>query len=297
MIRSLRDAGRTVEIGLAGVCVAVIGGLLAYFLWWGEGSSARGHDMSQMAGMPGMVATHGDGLSDSHDGFRLVAEQLPSKRGKAEPVAFQLLNRSGKPETDYRVHQSKLLHLLVVRDDMHAFQHVHPRLDGDTWRARIAVPDGGQYRIFAEFMPKSGQRRAHPVLVGAPFVVPGDTTFRPLPQPTDEARAGEYTVTRPEGPAQLIADRKNVLRFKITDRSGAAAKLQTHLDSYAHITAFNAMTLAANHLHPVQRPGDPLPDGEITVPATFTQRGEHRIFVEFKAGGKVRRAAFTVFVT
>lgn len=296
-MRRLRGVGRIVELGLAAAGVVLIVGLLAYTLWWGE-SSPPGHDMSQMGGAQGAgtAMSHGDGLSDSHDGFRLVPERLPGKRGPAQPVAFKLLNPSGQPQTDYVRHQTKLLHMIVVRDDMHAFQHVHPRLDGDTWRTRIDVPDGGQYRIFAEFMPESGQPRRHPVLVGAPFVVAGDTTFRPLPAPAGSARAGEYTVRRPDGPAQPIVDRTQTLRFAITDRQGRPAKLETYLDSYAHVTAFNAMTMAATHLHPQQRPGAAVP-GELTIQAKFTQRGEHRIFVEFKAGGKVRTAAFTVFVT
>ena len=73
--------------------------------------------------------------------------------------------------------------------------------------------------------------------------------------------------------------------------------MESYLDSYAHVTAFNAMTLAANHLHPMQRPGEPLPEDELVVHATFQQRGEHRIFLEFQVDGKVHTAAFTLFVT
>lgn len=293
----MRNVGRTVEIGLALAGIVLLAGVLVYAVWPGDPSTASGHQMPGMQSMPGMAKVHGDGLSDSHDGFRLVAEQLPSKRGDAEPVAFRLLNRSGEPETRYRLHQSKRLHLIVVRDDMHAFQHVHPALDGETWRAKVSVPDGGQYRMFAEFVPESGQRQAHPVLVGAPFTIAGDTTFKPLPAPAAKVTVDGYTVSRPDGTAQPIVDQPQVLRFKVTDGAGKPAQLQTYLDSYAHVTAFNAMTMAATHLHPVQQPGTPLPDDELTVRATFSQRGEHRVFVEFKAGGKVRQAAFTVFVT
>lgn len=289
---------RKIELGLAITGIVVVSGLLAYVLFTGASSAGGPHSVHGQASVPPTATTpHGDGLSDSHDGFRLVAERLPQRRGSAEPVSFDILDRSGRPLTEYRVNQSKLLHLIVVRDDTHAFQHVHPRLDGHTWRAKVSVPDGGQYRMFAEFVPKAGQKRPHPVLLGAPFIVPGDTTFVPLPAPTDRVKAGEYVVTRPDGPAQPIVDRRQTLRFKITDARGQPAELQTYLDSYAHITAFNAMTLAAAHLHPVQRPGQALPDGELLVHATFQQRGEHRIFLEFKAGGKVRTAAFTLFVT
>lgn len=38
-------------------------------------------------------------------------------------------------------------------------------------------------------------------------------------------------------------------------------------------------------------------DGEIAVDALFDQRGEHRVFVEFRVEGEVYVVAFTVFAT
>lgn len=288
---------RKIELGLGITGIVAVAGLLGYVLVSGATPTGSGHTAHGQMPDPTPTTPHGDGLSDSHDGFRLVTEQLPAKRGKAEPLAFQVLDRSGKPLTEYRVNQTKLLHLIVVRDDMNAFQHIHPRLDGDTWRAKVDVPDGGQYRMFAEFVPKTGLRKPHPVLLGAPFVIPGDTTFVPLPEPTDRVKTGGLVVTRPDGPAQPLVDKRQTLRFKVTDADGKPARLEPYLDSYAHVTALNAMTLAAAHLHPMQRPGEPLPDGELTVHATFQQRGEHRVFLEFQVDGKVHTAAFTMFVT
>lgn len=287
----MRSVGRRIEVLLAVAGLALLGGLLVFVLWPGDEPSAAGAHGAQAA------EVHGDGLSDSHDGFRLVLEQTPAKRGSDVPLAFQILNESGKPQTEYLVNQTKLLHLLVVRDDMHAFQHVHPELDGDTWRSTISVPDGGLYRIFAEFVPKTADGNGHGVLLGAPFIIAGDTTFVPLPEATDKVRVDGYTVTRPDGPTQPAIEKPATLGFKITGSDGEPAELDGYLGSYAHISAFNAMTSAATHLHPMEKVGTPLRDGTLTVRATFEQRGEHRVFVEFKAGGKVHVAAFTVFAT
>lgn len=291
----MRALNRTTEIVFAVVGLVVVGTLIGVVLVSGSSPSA-GHGAHQAAASQAMDV-HGDGLSDSHDGFRIVPETLPEKRGSKVPVAFRILNESGQPQTDYQEHQTRLLHLLVVRDDLHAFQHVHPELDGDTWRAEIEVPDGGQYRMFAEFVPKRPGKQAHPTLLGVPFVIAGDTKFVPLPEPADEVETGGFVVTRPDGATQPSIGRLVTLRFQVADAKGEPAKLEPYLGSYAHISAFNAMTLAATHLHPLEDAGAADPDGELTVHARFEQRGEHRVFVEFQVGGKVHVAAFTVFAT
>lgn len=292
----MRALFRRIEVVLATVCIVLVGGLLVYAFWPDGAPSAGGghgaHDAHQAAGSE----VHGDGLSDTHDGFRLVPEQLPAERGDKVPVAFRITGPDGKAVTDYRVNQTKRLHLLVLRDDMHTFQHVHPELDGDIWSTTVDVPDGGLYRIFAEFVPDIGDN-PHPVMLGVRFIIPGDTTFVELPAPKAKVKTGGYTVTRPDGLAKPLMEQTSTLRFTVTGADGEPAELEEYLGSYAHISAFNAMTMAASHLHPQQKPGTPLDDGELTVHARFEQRGEHRVFVQFQAGGKVHVAAFTVFVT
>lgn len=289
----MRVLGKRVELAVAAVGVLVLAAFLGYLIF--NGSSSAGHSGHNAKAMPKMEKVHGDGLSDSHDGYRLVTEELPTKIGKELPVAFQILNADGKPQTEYRVSKEKRLHMLVLRDDLHHFQHVHPELDGDTWRTTIEVPDGGQYRLFAEFVPESTAKKPHATLLGVPFTIPGDTKFEPLPEPVEEVKVDGYGVKR-LGAAQPPVDKPVMLKFAIT-KDGKPAELGTYLGAYAHVSAFNAMTMATAHIHPKQQPGDPLPDDALTMHTQFDQRGEHRVFIEFRAGGKVHTAAFTLFAT
>lgn len=242
----------------------------------------------------GPLRVHGDGLSNSHDGYRLVLVTTPDRRGEAVPVVFQILNRQGKPQTAYQRHRSWRMHLYALRDDMHAYQHVRPRWRGGIWRAAISVPDGGQYRIFVEFVPVREDGTSHPVLLGAPFTVAGDTTFVPLPPPAATAKVGGLTVSRPDGAAQPIRGKQTTLRFTVTGTSG---RLRPHLGGYGHVTAYHSMTLAVTHLYPVGAAEGSATSRELAFQARFAERGEHRVFVEFRIGDKVHTAAFTVFVT
>ncbi|MDI1466114.1 hypothetical protein QEZ54_34580 [Catellatospora sp. KI3] len=225
---------------------------------------------------------HGDGLSDSHDGYLIRAVALPEKRGRAIPVAFQILGPDGRALTEYEPVQTKLLHLYLVRDDLSGYQHLHPELRDGTWTTAVDIGDGGAYRFYAEFLPKG--RGGHTTTLGLPFVITGDTRLAPLPAPAPDSRAGAYTVHRLDGTAHLRAGRSGLLRFDVP-----GAVLEPYLGALAHMSAFEVRTQALTHLHPAA--------DELTFHVQFPNRGEYRLFMDFQVAGKPQRAAFTVFVT
>ncbi|MEU4762474.1 hypothetical protein AB0H12_04415 [Actinosynnema sp. NPDC023794] len=243
-------------------------------------------------------AAHSDGLSEAESGYRFERVAVPSTRGPAVPVAFRILGPDGRARTRFLDNQTKQLHFFVIRDDLHVFQHLHPTLVGDTWHVDVRLDDGGAYRMFAEFVPLDTRDPRHPVVLGVPFSVPGDTTLVPVPAPAAVAvTATGFTVTRVDEPAQPTPMRPQELRFAIRAPDGSPVRtLEPHLGSYGHVTGFHTMLLSATHLHPVQPLGVPLVDGELTFQATFADRGEHRLFLEFAHGGAVHTAAITVAV-
>ncbi|GAB3498974.1 hypothetical protein [Amycolatopsis cihanbeyliensis] len=269
-----------------------------------SGSGSPQADMAGMSGMPGMsgpaspTQPHSDGLSDSERGFRMVPETVPTEPGDDQRLEFRIIGPGGMPETSFERNATKLLHFFVVRDDMAAYQHVHPEPAGDLWRTTIDIPDGGTYRMYAEFVPVGSADPSHPIVLGRNIIIPGDTTPATLPPPAASARAGPYTVTRPDGPAQPIAKQVNQLRFAITGPDGApVGDLGTYLGAYAHVSAFHTLSQSVTHMHPIESPGDGQAPAELTFHAQFAERGEHRLFLEFRAGGRLHTAAFTLFVT
>jgi hypothetical protein len=257
------------------------------------------HSAHQLAAPADLVpAAHSDGLSEAESGYRFERVTVPSTRGPAVPVAFRILGPDGRPHTRFLDNQTKQLHFFVVRDDMHVFQHLHPTLVGDTWHVDVRLDDGGAYRMFAEFVPLDTRDPRHPVVLGVPFSVPGDTTLVPVPAPAAEAvTATGFTVTRVDEPDQPAPLRPQRLRFAIRAPDGSPVRaLDPHLGAYGHMTGFHTMLLSATHLHPVEPLGVPLVDGELTFQATFADRGEYRLFLEFAHGGAVHTAAVTVAV-
>ncbi|MBB5869096.1 hypothetical protein F4553_002475 [Allocatelliglobosispora scoriae] len=263
-----------------------------------ESSSARTAALPTPSPSP---SAHGDGLSDSHDGYLMQPVSMPTTRGAARTVAFRIVAPDGTALTDYETVQTKLLHMYVLRDDLSGYQHVHPELVGDTWSATIGVPDGGSYRVYAEFTPRGRGVLGHPTTLGLAFLIPGDTKLAPLPAPAATSDDGELTLTRMDGVANLLEDRGTLLRFRLTDRSGAVVTgLEPYLGSLGHMSAFDSRTQALSHVHAglaLATAGPIAADGVLGFHVQFTGRGERRLYLEFQVAGKVHRAAFTIFVT
>lgn len=238
----------------------------------------------------------GDGLSDSHDGYVLSPAALPDRRGDRVPLAFRIVDPDGAPAIPYEPVQSEPLHLYVLREDLSFYQHLHPTLAGDTWTSAVTVPDGGVYRVYVEFVPKE-RAGGQPIVLGMPFVVAGDTRYLPIPAPAPKARAGGFTVSRLDGTAELAAARPGILRFQVLDARGApVTALEPYLGVYGHASVFESTTQRLTHLHstmPANARAAPA-DGVLTFHTQLSQRGRHRVFVQFKVMGEVHQAAFTV---
>lgn len=253
---------------------------------------AAGEQRSALPSAAPSVFKHSDGLSDSFAGYRLKAHALPRAPGSAQPLSFEILGPDGGPVTDFAIVQTVPLHLYVLRDDLSSYQHVHPRLGGSSWNTQIDVPDGGAYRVYVEFTPKGGDPGGHPTVLGVPFIIPGNTTVIPLPQPADSVVAGELTVSRLDGVAHLNAGQAALLSFRIAAKDGTAVSLQPYLGASGHLSAFEARTMRLSHMHSASGAGN-----TIHFHAMFPNRGEQRLFLQFKVADEVHLAAFTVFVT
>jgi hypothetical protein len=240
-----------------------------------------------------------DGLSDRYDEYTLVPVTLPSGRGTGLPVAFRITGPDGSPATAYTPVQTMPLHLYVVREDLAIYQHLHPRLDGDTWRAEVDVPDGGVYRVYTEFTPVERAGAVHPHLLSVRFIIPGDTRPYQVPAPQATVKVHGFTVRRLDGTARLPGATPSILKFEVLDPDGRpVTNLEPYLGTYAHMSAFDVLTQAMTHMHPLARSdGRPPADGILTFHTAWAAYGEQRLFLQFKVAGRVLQVAFTVAVS
>jgi hypothetical protein len=241
-----------------------------------------GHDTEQEAGHE---AGHDvGGLGSSADGYTLGLDEAQSGPGR-QRVAFTIVGPDGHSVTAYDEQHERDLHLIVVRRDLTGFQHVHPRLDETTglWTTRVDLLPGA-WRVLADFVPSGGEK----VVLGADLLVPGDFTPEPLGADLLTAHVDGYDVTLG---GSVVAGEETVLTATVTKDGEPVTDLQPYLGAYGHLVSLRDGDLGYLHVHPHDDTG---PGPAIFFDTEFPSAGRYRLFLDFRHGGAVHTAAFTV---
>jgi len=232
------------------------------------------------------------GLTDSENGYTLRLDTPQTTAAANHTLRFRILNQDGAPITRYQRSHDKDLHLIVVRRDMAAFQHVHPVLDASgTWTVPIDLSRAGDYRVFADFVPEGSQN----LTLGADLRVAGNYDVKTLPAPSTTATVGEYTVTLT---GAIAPDQSSKVVLSVNRNGKPVTDLQPYLAAYGHLVALRAADLGYLHVHPEGHPGDGVTAAGpgITFYVTAPSAGDYRLFLDFQHEGVVRTAEFTVAV-
>jgi hypothetical protein len=230
------------------------------------------------------------GLMVSQDGYTLVLQDTITAAGPQVPLRFTVQGPDGMPVTEYDVEHDKQLHLIAVRRDLSAFQHVHPVLAPDgTWSVPLDLTAPGDYRVFADFTATGGPA----LTLGADLAVPGAFEPRPLPAPAATATVDGYTV---DLTGELTPGRSSPLTLTVSRDGMPVTDLQPYLGAFGHLVALRAGDLAYLHVHPDGVPGDGVtPAGPgVTFWATAPSTGTYRLYLDFRHAGAVHTAEFTV---
>ncbi|MGS2615521.1 hypothetical protein ACVCAH_13515 [Micromonospora sp. LZ34] len=242
------------------------------------GASGHGGEESAAAHLPG-------GLLVSDRGYTLVPAAAP-----AGEFAFRVTGPDGRAVTAYDVAHDKRMHLIVARRDLSGFRHVHPEMAPDgTWRVASPLAGPGVWRAFADFTPTG----AEPLTLGVDVTVPGTLTEVPLPAPAASTTVDGYTVTLAGTPEP---GRTAELTLTVSRDGAPVTDLEPYLGAYGHLVALRQGDLAYLHVHPDGAPGDgrTRPGPEVTFFAEVPSAGAYRLYLDFKHGGAVHTAEFTV---
>ncbi|MEV1329820.1 hypothetical protein AB0J20_09615 [Micromonospora costi] len=253
-----------------------------------DGNADTGHGATGEAGHGGT-----EGASGHLPGGLLVSDRgytLTPVTAAAGEFAFQITGPDGRPVTAYDVAHDKRMHLIVARRDLSGFRHVHPDLSPDgTWRVASPLDGPGAWRAFADFTPTGGEA----LTLGVDVTVPGPLTARPLPAPATSTTVDGYTVTLAGDPQP---GRTAELTLTISRDGQPVTDLEPYLGAYGHLVALRQGDLAYLHVHPDGAPGDgrTAPGPAVTFLAEVPSAGAYRLYLDFKHGGAVHTAEFTV---
>jgi len=282
-VRDLGTGGRLVAFAL--LLALVGGGAAAIGAASGTGADVSKSEHDEMREETYAEHAQANGLASSAGGFTFAPGRTSFGTGTSA-FRFRILDEHDAPAHGFDLEGGVRLHLIVVRRDFTGYTHLHPRLQPDgSWLVPLRFGAPGVYRAFADF--EHGGRKT---VLGRDLFVSGELRPRPLPPATRTARVGAFTVAL--APQELHLARPTDLRFRVSRHGRRVESFQSYVGARGHLVALHEGDVAYSHVHPL----DGRARGRIDFRAELHDPGRYRLFLQFRVGGRVHTAPFTVEV-
>ena len=222
---------------------------------------------------------------------KLVVETEPSQPQAGSPtqLVLQIQDEDGKPIQQFDVLHEKLVHLIVVREGLDEFAHLHPEVDASGMiTIEFAFPKSGKYRLFADHQPQGKS----PGLAAGELVVAGDDkpAAALVPNASNEVAVGEIKAHIAIKPG----DQETTVRFHLVNAAGqAVGDLQPYLGAMGHLVIINADGREYVHAHSLSE-AKTAPDGAVEFAAHFPKPGIYKAWGQFQRGGSVFTVPFVM---
>jgi hypothetical protein len=280
--------------------IAIGSGLLsttACFAYKANTSSNRQQSPATDLAMAQGHSGHGGG----HEGMSMPAAtattmaQLTAGKiqaGAPAKLMIEIKNESGQPIDQFETFQTKLMHLIVVSDDLQTFSHIHPvyKQQG-RFEVEANFPQGGNYTLVSDYKPAGQAEQVSLMSVK----VAGSPVVTPQPNFVKAKTIGDTKVQLTA--EDLKAGQEAMLVFKIQQDNGQpVTDLQPYLGERGHLVIMrhSVPLQRADYIHAHAAHGG---GGEVHFMATFPRPGKYKLWGQFNRGGKIVTADFWVNVS
>lgn len=237
------------------------------------------------------------------------------KANEPAEMSFTVRNGAGETIREMETVHERLIHLLVVSEDLKEFYHLHPEQQSDgSFKVSFSFPNGGNYKLYADLKPKGGEQ----IVRSFPQVVVGNE--RPKePLKTDEKLEKTVGGLRVEmkTDADLESGKDVMLSFQVFDAATnqPVTDLEKYLGEYAHFVIISEDLRDFVHAHPMSKDNVKSEDhshgsGEnhdhkmmsqdsnsiVSAHVNFPNATKYKIWAQFQRGGKVIDVPFVVEV-
>ena len=280
------------------VALLVIGGATLGGLYWNNRNNHNMNGMSMDSGQMSYAVNLMSGKS--------------YKSGQPTALHFEV-KQDGKTFKDFAIDSTKLMHLIVVRNDRSNFQHVHPTYDDKTGifiMDSFQFPTDGQYRVFANFATTDAKKDMMGMIeTEAPYVdvnVGDKTKVVALPLGADSlaSTANGFTAmitTAPGGNSPstttapiFYAGLDGTVEVAISKNGTAFKNLQKYLGNLGHMVILGP-NLEFIHAHPIL--GDVNNQtGYIPFMVTFPTTGQYKLYLQTQVNDMVSTFNFNLTV-
>ena len=214
--------------------------------------------------------------------------------GKPATLVFTIRDPSGAPVTKLETVHEKILHLLMVSEDLSWFAHEHPEIKSDgTFELTFAFPHPGNYTLFHDFTPAKVGMQVVPVVFAVPGSAPAAVALEAESARTKSVDGYDVTLTIPEPITTGVATK---LRFLVMQGNTPVKDLEPFLGAMGHLIVIKDDRSQFVHSHPKERGGHhavKLGGPTVLFEAYFKVPGRYKAWGQFQRAGKVITVPFT----
>ena len=220
---------------------------------------------------------HGD-HGDEHG----ESEVKPSIERKENELTVTLQDLDGNLFDDLKVTHEKLMHLIIVGEDLETFIHLHPeKVSEGTYRANYELEEG-MYKVYVDIKPHEKAYEIQPI-----SLMVGDhhhDDHATLEKETSLVKVIDNYEVELDVSSFSMKDHI-VLSFNIT-----GGEPEPYLGALGHVVIIDEKMEEFIHVHP----------SSIEVPvfeAHFSKPGMYKLWAEFKLDGTVHDFPFVLEIT
>ncbi|MGB3187902.1 MAG: hypothetical protein WBB43_00575 [Limnoraphis sp.] len=269
-------------------------------------SADSSHSDSMMSNTSSHAANHSESSTHSHsnqtsDTLSLTKAQLtkPAEIIVNQPQTFliDIQDQAGKSITKFDTFQEKLMHLIVVSDDLEVFNHLHPKYEGDgLFKVEITFPKPGNYTLVSDYKPFEESEQISVLNAQVPGVkltssVKIDENMSQILEDTQ--------VTLTSSQPVLQSGQEVTLKFNLKDAktNQPINDLKPYLGEQGHLVIFkqsNPLSKADYiHAHALKN----TPSDEVHFMTKFPKPGTYKVWGQFNRDGKMITTSFWLKVS
>lgn len=240
---------------------------------------------------------HGTASAVTERGFQAkISAPVEIAPGQSFRAIISIQDGKGEAVTDFDIFQEKLMHLILVRNDLSFFNHIHPEYQGrGNFQMETSLPSPGDYTLFSDYLPTEAREQISVLKLR----VKG-----PLPSAEEpnvgitKKMIGDTSVEISFSPKTMKANRETVVNFdlKQAENNLSVRGLRPYLGEKGHLVILRrSVALAAGdyiHAHATKEGGA----SQIQFMTRFPEAGLYKLWCQYDLGGNVHTADFWIRV-
>ena len=237
---------------------------------------------------------HGAGHHEGHTATRRKLDVQPEtvRAGVETKIQMSIPAEDGQLVKDFKESHEAKLHLIIVREGLDQFAHLHPDVDAESGQLTVqhTFEVGGNYYFFADFREADGTAG----IATGKLAVAGDAPAAPKLIPNVPGKLTTDKLTAQITVAGVKAGEETTIHFELSTPDGKpVSDLEPYMGAMGHLNAISADATQFVHAHPSDGAG---PKNRVTFAAKFEKPGIYKAWGQFKRGGQVQIVPLVVQV-